>query len=229
MVNNTPIKFIIDSGSSVTLITQHLINDTLDVEKLNTKYKDVNDNTIECFGQTKATVKTNNTTLKLLLLITKANITPLMRLDLMKRLGMALTATTDSIKIHNIKMDVTEKKILKIKSGKKKQKKDASRIQQKGRPIPIQLQVQVAKEIKRINKSGCLERATEMTEDCFVSPAELTANKDKSLKSALDSRTLHVATTERKAQMPNKEELISKTSKKHPEKRRRNLDIEARL
>ena len=78
MVNNAPIKFIIDSGSPVTLIHQLLFNGISEVKMLNTNYKNVNDNHIELIGQTKAAVKTNNTTLQLPLLITKAKITPLM-------------------------------------------------------------------------------------------------------------------------------------------------------
>ena len=40
-------------------------------------------------------------------------------------------------------------------------KEDAKIRQQKGRPIPIHLQDQVADEIKRLIKNGYLERATE--------------------------------------------------------------------
>ena len=80
LVNNAPIKFIIDSGSPVTLIPHRLFNKTTKVEKKNTDYKDVNNNKIETFGQTNVTVKTNTTSLQLPLLITKANITPLMGL-----------------------------------------------------------------------------------------------------------------------------------------------------
>ena len=54
-------------------------------------------------------MKTNYTTLQQPLLITKANITPIIGLDWMKELGNALNTTTDSIKIHNIKLDDTEK------------------------------------------------------------------------------------------------------------------------
>ena len=53
---------------------------------MNTDYKDVNDNKIEFVGQTNATVKTNKT-LQLPLLITRANITPLMGLDWKNRLA----------------------------------------------------------------------------------------------------------------------------------------------
>ena len=63
---------------------------------------------------------------------------------------------------------------------------DANIIQQKYRPIPIHLQDQVADEIKRPRKNGYLERATGITEDCFVSPAAFTVKKDKSVKIALD-------------------------------------------
>ena len=69
LVNNAPIKIIIDSGSPVTLIPQSLFNDITRVEKMNIDYKDVNDNKIEFVGQTNATVKTNKTTLQLPLLI----------------------------------------------------------------------------------------------------------------------------------------------------------------
>ena len=200
------------------------------MKKLETNYKDVNNNTIEFVGSTEAMVRTNNTTLQLPLLITKANITPLMGLDWMKRLEISLNTTNENIKIHNIRMDDTEKKILKLKnefkdlfynnteiknlSVKINLKEDANIIQQKGRPIPIHLQDQVAEEIKRLIKNGYLERATEITEDCFVSPAVITVKKDKSIKIALDSRKLNEATIKRKAQMPNMEELISRISRK---------------
>ena len=131
-------------------------------------YEDVNDNKIEFIGQTKATVKTNNTTLQLPLVITKANNLQLMGLDWMKPLGIALNATIENIKIHSIKMDDSEKKTLKLKnefedlfyikaetknlSVKNNLKEPANIIQQKRRPIPIHLQDQVAEEIKRLIK-----------------------------------------------------------------------------
>ena len=93
-------------------------------------------------------------------------------------------------------------------------KEDASIIQQKSRLIPIHLRDQIADEIKRLIKSGYLERATEITEDCLVSPAVTTVKKDKSIKITPDSRKLNEATINLKAQMPNKKELISTISRK---------------
>ena len=127
---------------------------------MNNDYKDVNDNKIEFIGQTNATVKTNTTTLQLPLLSTKANITPLMGLDWMKRLKITINSNTEAIKIHNIRMNENDKRTLKLKNEFKdlfynnteikdtivkiNLKENANIIQQKGRPIPIHLQDQVA-------------------------------------------------------------------------------------
>ena len=92
-----------------------MFNEITKVEKLNNDYKDVDDK-IEFIGQTNATVKTNTTTLQLPLLITKANITPLMGLDWMKRLKRTINSNTEAIKIHNIRMDKKYKRILKLKN-----------------------------------------------------------------------------------------------------------------
>ena len=64
-----------------------------------------------------------------------------------------------------------------------------------------------------------MEIATEITENCFVSPAAITVKKDKSVKIALDSKKLNEATTKTKSQMPNMEELISKISRKISERK----------
>ena len=63
-----------------------------------------------------------------------------------------------------------------------------------GRPIPIHLQDQVAEELKTLIKNGYLERATKITEDCFVGRALITIKKEKSVKNGLDSRKLNEAT-----------------------------------
>ena len=79
-----------------------------------------------------------------------------MGLDWMNRLGIALSTTSEDIKIHNIKLDETEKNILKLKNEFKdlfynnieiknlsvriNLKENAKIIQQKGRPIPIHSQ-----------------------------------------------------------------------------------------
>ena len=63
-------------------------------------------------------------------------------------------------------------------------------------------------------KQGHIEKANDIDENCFVSPAVITVKKDKSVKIALDSRTLNEITIKRKAQMPNMEEIITRISMK---------------
>ena len=166
LVNNAPIKFIIDSGSPVTLIPKCLFNKIAKVEKMNNDFKDVNDNKIEFIGQTNATVKTNTTTLQLPLLKTKAKTTLFMGLDWIKRLKITINSNTEAIKTHNIRMDENDKRILKLKNEFKdlfynnteikdtivkiNLKGNANIIQQKGRPIEIHLQDQVDEELKRL-------------------------------------------------------------------------------
>ena len=86
LVNNVSIKFIIDSGSPVTLIPECLFNKITPIEPLKTTYMDVNYQKNNFIGQTKATVKTNQELIELPLLITKAQTAPLMGLDWMQRL-----------------------------------------------------------------------------------------------------------------------------------------------
>ena len=175
-------------------------------------------------------MKTDKETIELTLLITKAKTSPLLGLDWMQRQKINLSSNNEAVQIHNIKLDNMDKKKLKLQndfkdlfyknidiknlSVKVHVKDGAQIVQQKGRPIPIHLQDQVALELKRLIKHGYLGRATEITEDCFVSPAVNTVKKEKSIKNALDSRKLNEVALKRKAQMPNMEELISRISRK---------------
>ena len=67
----------------------------------------------------------------------------------------------------------------------------STRIQQKGRPIPIHLKTAVENEIEKLKKQGHIQKAKTIDENCCVSPAVITIKKDKSVKRALDSRKLN--------------------------------------
>ena len=84
------------------------------LEPLKTTYKDVSNRKIDFVGKTKTTAKTNKETIELPLLITKAQTTPLFGLDWMQRLEINLSANDDAIKVHNIKLDNTERSIIKL-------------------------------------------------------------------------------------------------------------------
>ena len=62
-------------------------------------------------------VKTNKETMERRLLITKARTAPLMGLDRMQRLKINLSSNNDAIKIHNINLDATERKITKLQQA----------------------------------------------------------------------------------------------------------------
>ena len=164
---------------------------------------------------------------KLELLITAKRTNPLLGLDWMKHLGISVNIEKPNSKIQNIQEDPDiagpKKNIKKLFHANKtvkgievdiQLKPNAKLIQQKGRPIPIHLQPAVGKEIEKLTKNGHIEKAIDIDENCFVSPAAITVKKDKTIKIALDSRKLNEITVKRKAQKPNMEELISKTSRK---------------
>ena len=227
LVNNRPIKFIIDSGSPVTLIPKSLFNNITQLHPLKTEYRVVNDNRIQFEGKTIAKVEIDGKQKELEILVTTKRTNPLLGLDWMKKLGITLETVKTVLQIQQIKEapDITSLKT-KFKKlftenhtvngleVKIQLKEDAKLIQQKGRPIPIHLQQSVGKKIEKLIKQGHIEKANNIDENCFVSPAVITVKKDKSIKIALDSRKLNEITVKRKAQMPNMEELISRISRK---------------
>ena len=76
LVNKRPIKFIIDSGSPVTLIPKSLFNGATPLKPLKTEYRDVNDNKIRFEGKTTAMVEINGQQNNLAILITTRKPTP---------------------------------------------------------------------------------------------------------------------------------------------------------
>ena len=165
---------------------------------------------------------------KLELLITTKRTNPLLGLVWMKHLGISVNIEKPNPKKkQNIQEDpdITElkKKFKKLFHENEtvkgievdiQLKPNAKLIQQKGRLIPIHLQPAVGKEIEKLTKNSHIEKATDIDENCFVSPAVITVKKDKTIKIALDSRKLNEIAVQRKAQMPNMEELISRISRK---------------
>ena len=226
LVNDRPIKFIIETGSPVTLIPMAKFNNTTKTKPMTEKYKDVNDNNINFTGKTAAEIDFKEKNLELLL--TKRNTNPLLGLDLMKQLGMELRKPETKETVNNMKEDDDEKeikskfvKLFNINHTIKNMEKDnelkpgAKLMQQKTRPIPIHLQNNVEKETKRLIESGHLKKATEADENCFVSPAVIPVKRDKPIKFALKSRKLNGINIKKKAQMPNMEELLLRISRRN--------------
>ena len=82
--------------------------------------------------------------------------------------------------------------------------------QQKGRRVPLALQQRVADELNRLIREGHVERLQGCTDDQFISPIVITAERDESLKLALDSKELNKMIAKNKCQMPNIDDLIDR-------------------
>ena len=83
LVNMSPIKFIIDSGLTVTLIPKQMFNEITPKRPLHTENRDVNNNKIKIEERTSAKVETNGATKKIELPITTKRTNPLLGLDWM--------------------------------------------------------------------------------------------------------------------------------------------------
>ena len=92
--------------------------------------------------------------------------------------------------------------------------KEGARItQQKGRRVPLQLQTAVDAEIKSLLAAGHIKRLDKITDEMFIQPVVITVKKDRSVKIALDDRSLINAILKNKYQMPNLESLMEKVAK----------------
>ena len=85
-------------------------------------------------------------------------------------------------------------------------------IKQKARPVPLQLQEDVGRELEKLIKSGHLEKINDVDEDCFISPVVINVKSDKTVKIALDSRKLNDSCIKKRSHMPNMEEVLNETS-----------------
>ena len=217
LVNNRPIKFVIDSGSPVTLIPKSQFNKITPRMPIGTEYRDVNDNRIKLEGKTTAAVEINGKRNDLEVLITTKKTNPLQGLDWMEKLGITLDNTGETGPLINHVTEDPDITVLKKRFEKLfnennttdelevkiQLKEDAKLIQQKGRPITIHLQQSVGAEINKLMKKGHNEKANNIDENCFVSPAVITVKKEKSVKIALDSQNFNEITIKTKAQMLN--------------------------
>ena len=101
LVNNRPIKFIVDTGSPVTLIPKLKFNGITDIKPVSEDYRDVNHNKIKFEGKTLANIEIDGKS-KLELLITTKQTHPMLGLNWMKELGLTLKTETSHQSINNL-------------------------------------------------------------------------------------------------------------------------------
>ena len=81
--------------------------------------------------------------------------------------------------------------------------KDAKVTQQKGRRNPLQLQQAVEVEIEKLLEEGHIRKALKINDEVFIQPVVMSVIKEKSVKIALDARSLSDAIQKDKFQVPN--------------------------
>ena len=90
LVNDRPIKFIIDRGSPATVIPKSQFKNITPLQPLETEYRDVNDNRINFEGKTTAKITLKGKQKHMEILITTKKTNTLLRLDWMQKLGITL-------------------------------------------------------------------------------------------------------------------------------------------
>ena len=104
-MNNRPIKFIIDSGSPVTLIPKPQFNRITPLMPIGTEYRDMNDNRIKFEGKTIASVEVNGKRNNLEVLITTKKTNLLLGLDWMEKLGITLDTNKINTQVNYLTED----------------------------------------------------------------------------------------------------------------------------
>ena len=102
LVNNRPIKFIVNTGSPVTLIPKSKFNEITAVKPVSKNYQEVNDNRIKFEGKTLANIEIDGKSKQLELLVTTKQTNPLLGLNWMKELGITQKTETPHQSMNNI-------------------------------------------------------------------------------------------------------------------------------
>ena len=91
---------------------------------------------------------------------------------------------------------------------KSKFKSNFTPVHQRGRRVPLHLEKQVEEELKRLQNIGHNTKLEKCSDEFYISPIVITVKKDKSIKLAMDSKTINKAIHKNKYQMHNIECLM---------------------
>ena len=193
-INGTEKEFVIDTGSPISIMpADHIIMKESEIQKVRHRYKDVNKNEVKFRGKIPVDIEYENNKQKMQLLITERNdITPLLGMDWLKKFKLTIGNIQLDENDQSEKRRVIEKFLdlfqnnttIKDTEINIQLKPGQYPVKQKARPIPLHLQEAVGKEIKKLTKSGHLEKVKDLDEDCFISPVVITVKNDKSVKNS---------------------------------------------
>ena len=221
-INGITKEFIIDTGSPISIMPpDQRIMKLTEIQKVTNRYQDVNKNEVKFRGKVPVNIEYENNKQKMEILITeRTDITPLLGMDWMKafkltigKIQLAENSQSEKERIFGKFRDLFENNETIKDTEKKIQLKSRHHpVKQKARPVPLQLQEDVGKELEKLFRTEHLEKINDVDEDCFVSPVVITIKSDKSVKIALDSRKLNDSCIKMRPPMPNMEDLLNQIS-----------------
>ena len=227
-LNNESFTTMIDSGSPITLFTQTdlrrlLKQDVIFARPLpkTEQYVNYNSKPLDLLGFMTVDVQVGKRKLKnARIVITRDGKRSLIERDLLTQLNIRVGEANGNSEYTNIINNISEtrdfetrkQKFPKLFSRQGKMegfkvkvefKKDVKITQQKGRRIPLHLQHAVEAEIEKLLEEGHIRKVEKINDEVFIQPVVTTVKKDKSVKIALDDRSLNDAIQKDKYQIPN--------------------------
>ena len=215
-------EIIIDTGSPISIMPpdKRILKPT-ELQKVSNRYQDVNKNEVKFRGKIPVNTEYENNKQKMEILITEGtDITPLLGMYWMKtfkltigKIQLAKNNQSEREKIFGKFQDLFENnETIKDTEINIQLKPGHYPIKQKARSVPLHLQEDVERELKKLIRLRHLEKINDVDEDRFVSPVVITVKIDKSVKIALDSRNLNDSCIKMRPHMPNMEELLNQIS-----------------
>ena len=234
-IGNTNCDLLLDSGSGCTIINLSLAREIMLncaqsqwSEKKPLELKSFSNDIVQPLGTLKTPVKCNDWSIqKAKITVVADGFRPILGRDLFDQLGITISQKPCPQKgVNNKDKPCAIKKSLAkefpdliSRIGKSKNHTVISKfhknyrvIHQKGRKVPIHLQLKVKIELEKLLNEGQIEKLNNCSDQFFISPIVITVKKDKSIKIALDSKILNKALHKNKYQMPNIVSLIQTIS-----------------
>ena len=236
-INKQPFQTMIDSGSPITIFTKEDIrqitkSDVLFTRPLpkNEQYVDYNGKRLNLLGYITVDGQVERRNIKKAkLIIVRDGKRSLIGRDWLTQLNFRVAKASKESEypfiVNNIESKVElspelkriQQKFPKIFSRKGKiaghsikiEFKEGAKItQHKGRRVPLQLQKAVDAKVRNLLAAGHIKRVDKISVEMFIQPVVITVKKDRSVKIALDARSLNNAILKSKHQRPNLESLM---------------------
>ena len=239
---------MIDSRSPMTIFTQADLRELLKGDVIltrtmpkNEQYVDYRNKPLNLLGYKTVNVTVGKRTMKnARIVITRDGKRSLIGRDWLNELNFKVGEVNGNSEYAHIVHNISERQVTEVftqtfpkffsRQGKLKGyqikcefKKDAKITHQKGRRIPLQLQETVEAEKDKLLKEGHMRRIKKINDEVFIQPVVITIKNGKTVKIALDARSLNDAISKDKYLMPNLDNLMEQVAEKINTKNEREM------